>query len=169
MRSTWTERRAPLYVFCVLRALRVPHGLRALLASLALLLAGCATHKDDLLSHGDRTMRDIWDQETGGASGPGSPVAGAAARQLLDARQVLRRPLTAADVQAMPADNAAYTRTAQNEIYRQFRRLPNPDLVMYVFPHLAGTDPVPVPGYSTVFPLYQRVQYAMPGERVEDY
>jgi len=26
-----------------------------------------------------------------------------------------------------------------------------------------------VPGYSTVFPLYQRVQYAMPGERVEDY
>ena len=33
----------------------------------------------------------------------------------------------------------------------------------------AGTDPVPVPGYTTVFPLYQRVQYAMPGERLEDY
>ncbi|HGP4256684.1 TPA: TIGR03751 family conjugal transfer lipoprotein, partial [Pseudomonas aeruginosa] len=42
-------------------------------------------------------------------------------------------------------------------------------LVMYVYPHLAGTDPVPVPGYTTVFPLYQRVQYAMPGERTEDY
>ncbi|MFG9621648.1 TIGR03751 family conjugal transfer lipoprotein, partial [Pseudomonas aeruginosa] len=28
--------------------------------------------------------------------------------------------------------------------------------------------PVPVPGYTTVFPLYQRVQYAMPGERVEE-
>src|SRR3546814_20982222 len=54
-------------------------------------------------------------------------------------------------------------------IYRQFHRLPNPDLVMYVFPHLAGTDPVPVPGYSTVFPLYPRVQYAMPGQRVEAY
>lgn len=40
---------------------------------------------------------------------------------------------------------------------------------MYVFPHLTGTDPVPVPGYTTVFPLYQRIQYAMPGERVEDY
>ena len=88
---------------------------------------------------------------------------------LLDARQGLRRPLTEADVQAVPGVQARYTRTAQNEIYRQFHRLPNPDLVMYVFPHLAGTDPVPVPGYSTVFPLYQRVQYAMPGERVEDY
>ncbi|MGV8698510.1 TIGR03751 family conjugal transfer lipoprotein, partial [Pseudomonas aeruginosa] len=51
----------------------------------------------------------------------------------------------------------------------QFHRLPNPDLGMYVCPHLAGTDPVPVPGYRTVFPLYPRVQYAMPGERVEDY
>ncbi|OTJ42765.1 conjugal transfer protein, partial [Pseudomonas aeruginosa] len=44
-----------------------------------------------------------------------------------------------------------------------------PDLVMYVFPHLAGSDPAPVPGYTTVFPFYQRVQYAMPGERTEAY
>ena len=86
-----------------------------------------------------------------------------------DARQALRRPLTDTDVQAAPGVQTRYTRTAQNEIYRQFHRLPNPDLVMYVFPHLAGTDPVPVPGYSTVFPFYQRVQYALPGERVEDY
>ena len=102
-------------------------------------------------------------------AGAGSAGGGQAARQLLDARQGLRRPLTEADVQAAPGMQARYTRTAQNEIHRQFHRLPNPDLVMYVFPHLAGTDPVPVPGYSTVFPLYQRVQYAMPGERVEDY
>ncbi|MCH8857707.1 MAG: TIGR03751 family conjugal transfer lipoprotein, partial [Proteobacteria bacterium] len=116
--------------------------------------------------HGNHTMLDVWQQETGGGGGPGG---GQAARQLLDARQGLRRPLTQGDVQAVPAANAAYTRTATNEIRQQFRRLPNPDLVMYVFPHLAGTDPVPVPSYSTVFPLYQRVQYAMPGERVEDY
>ena len=127
-------------------------------------LAGCATSKEELLTHGDRTMFDIWHQETGGSAG-----SGRASRELLDARQTLRRPLTDADVQAAPGVQARYTRTAQNEIYRQFHRLPNPDLVMYVFPHLAGTDPVPVPGYSTVFPLYQRVQYALPGERVEDY
>ncbi|AKU14348.1 MAG: TIGR03751 family conjugal transfer lipoprotein [Lysobacter sp.] len=127
-------------------------------------LGGCATSKDKVLPHGDHTMLDVWNQETGGSAGGGQP-----ARQLLDARQGLRRPLTEADVQAVPANNAAYTRTAANEIHRQFHRLPNPDLVMYVFPHLAGSDPVPVPGYTTVFPLYQRVQYAMPGERLEDY
>ena len=134
----------------------------ALLVAMA--LGGCATSKDKVLPHGDSTMLDVWNQETGGSAGGGQP-----ARQLLDARQGLRRPLTEADVQAVPAANTAYTRTATNEIHRQFHRLPNPDLVMYVFPHLAGTDPVPVPGYTTVFPFYQRVQYAMPGERLEDY
>ena len=80
-----------------------------------------------------------------------------------------RRPLTAADVQAAPVDQTRYTRTARNEVYSQFKRLPNPDLVMYVFPHLAGTDPCRCPATAPCFPLYQRVQYALPGERVEDY
>lgn len=139
MRKTWTD------------------GL-ALLA-MALLIGGCATSKEELLPHDNHSMLDIWNVETGGGS----------ARQLLDARQALRRPLREADVQTAPAVQARYTRTAQNEIYRQFHRLPNPDLLMYVFPHLAGSDPVPVPGYTTLFPLYQRVQYALPGERLEDY
>ncbi|WP_313054321.1 TIGR03751 family conjugal transfer lipoprotein [Pseudomonas lopnurensis] len=128
------------------------------LLAVVLTLGGCATSKEELLPHDDTTMLDIWNAETGGGT-----------RQLLDARQALRRPLTEADVQAASAVQARYTRTAANEIYRQFHRLPNPDLVLYVFPHLAGTEGVPVPGYSTVFPLYQRVQYALPGERIEDY
>jgi conjugative transfer region lipoprotein (TIGR03751 family) len=127
-------------------------------------LGGCATSKDELLVHGDHTMLEVWNEETGG--GPGGTQA---ARQLLHAREDLRRPLIDADAQVATTANAAYTRSAVSEIYRQFHRLPNPDLVMYVFPHVAGTDPVPVPGYTTVFPLYQRVQYAMPGERLEDY
>lgn len=125
-------------------------------------LTGCATRKEELLPHGGQTMQDIWHQE----AGDGGQMAH---HQLLDARQQLRRPLSDTDVQAAPAEQMRYTRTAANEVRSQFHRLPNPDLLMYVFPHLAGTDPVPVPGYTTIFPLYQRVQYAMPGERVEDY
>lgn len=38
---------------------------------------------------------------------------------------------------------------------------------MYIFPHLAGSEGVPVPGYTTVFPFSNRVQYALPGERTD--
>lgn len=135
--------------------------------AMALVMTGCATHKDKLLPHGEETMLDVWDRGAGGAAD--SRHSGQQARQLMDARMVLRRPLMPLDSYALTFDQMSYTRTAQNEIYSQFHRLPNPDLVLYVFPHLAGTDPVPVPGYSTVFPLYQRVQYALPGERTEPY
>lgn len=137
----------------------------ALCASLlaAVALAGCATSQEKLLTHDSATMLDIWNRHMSAQA-----RTGPATRQLLDARQALRRPLSQADEPNITADTG-YTRTARNEIDRLFHRLPNPDLVMYVFPHLAGTDPVPVPGYSTVFPLHQRVHYAMPGERTEDY
>ncbi|QHC91390.1 TIGR03751 family conjugal transfer lipoprotein [Pseudomonas chlororaphis] len=125
-------------------------------------LPGCSTSKDEMLPHGDNTMLDVWDQGTTGS------IGSAGSRQLLDARLALRRPLDLDPGKSLEA-NSTFTRTSQNEIYSQFKRLPNPDLVMYVFPHLAGSDPSPVPGYTTVFPLYQRVQYAMPGERTEDY
>ncbi|SDG71640.1 conjugative transfer region lipoprotein, TIGR03751 family [Pseudomonas benzenivorans] len=130
--------------------------------TIALLASGCSTSKEEMLPHGGATMMEVWDQGTTGSAGS------AGSRLLLDARQSLRRPLAPPQA-AVHNDNAAFTRTAQNEIYSQFQRLPNPDLVMYVFPHLAGSDPAPVPGYTTVFPFYQRVQYAMPGERTEDY
>jgi conjugative transfer region lipoprotein (TIGR03751 family) len=35
---------------------------------------------------------------------------------------------------------------------------------MFVFPHLAGEAGVPVPGYATTFPMYERAEYALPGE-----
>lgn len=123
------------------------------LAGLSVWLTGCSTSSEELLTHNGSTMLDVWDEHS-------KPSA----RQLNEARGALRRPLIENDV-----SQAAYTRTAQTEIYQQFKRLPNPDLVMFVFPHLAGSDPVPVPGYSTVFSFYQRVQYALPGERVDDY
>ena len=54
-------------------------------------------------------------------------------------------------------------RTDLSSLQQRFQRLPNPDLVMSVFPHLAKGK-YPVPGYVTVFPMYESVEYAMPGE-----
>ncbi|MCP4308825.1 MAG: TIGR03751 family conjugal transfer lipoprotein [bacterium] len=61
-------------------------------------------------------------------------------------------------------DLAAYTRQADNEIQGLFPRLSNPDLVIYVYPHLSGLERVPIPGYATTFPMYKGIEYALPGE-----
>lgn len=50
-----------------------------------------------------------------------------------------------------------------NPTQQRFARVPNPDLVMVVYPHLAKGK-YPVPGYVTVFPMYETVEYALPGE-----
>lgn len=136
---------------------------RASVLAVSAALGACATTKEELLPHGRSTMADIWEQHSAGAT-RGDRVS----RRLVNARTALRRPL---DDNEQPelADASSYTRTAATEIERQFRRLPNPDLVMYVFPHLSGSEAVPVPGYSTVFPLYERFQYALPGERIDAY
>jgi conjugative transfer region lipoprotein (TIGR03751 family) len=126
--------------------------------AVSLVLTGCSTSKEALLPAGDSSMLEIWQGEDGGGT----------ARNAVAARDSLRRPLTEPESQAVAAVDRSYSRTQESEITQQFPRLPNPDLVMYVFPHLAdGT--APVPGYSTVFPFYSQVQYAMPGERTEVY
>lgn len=126
---------------------------------LALALAGCAS-KDTLLPPGDHTILDLWRTHT-------SSVQGAEVR-LNEARRQVRRPLSVGDERPSSGPRADLRQRAHS-LNQQFPRLPNPDLVMYVFPHLAGEESVPVPGYSTVFPLYRHVPYALPGERVEDY
>ncbi len=47
-----------------------------------------------------------------------------------------------------------------------FKKIPNPELTMYVFPHLAGQAEVPIPGYSTAFNAYDRDHYVLPQDTV---
>jgi len=122
-----------------------------------LLLSGCSTTKEEMLPVGDHTMLDLWN----GADNGGSTV-----RQSAAARDTLRRPLTDDEHQKGSQDERSYSRSQESEISQQFSRLPNPDMVMYLYPHLAGGN-TPVPVYSTVFPFYSQTQYAMPGERTE--
>ncbi|ATY89398.1 TIGR03751 family conjugal transfer lipoprotein [Pectobacterium atrosepticum] len=119
-------------------------------------LSGCSTSKEEMLPAGEHSMLELWN----GADGEGTT------RRSAQAREALRRPLSTGENQASLHDDRSYSRTQESEISQQFPRLPNPDMVIYIFPHLAEGS-TPVPGYSTVFPFYSQTQYAMPGERVE--
>lgn len=122
---------------------------------LTLLLTGCSTSKDEMLPPGDSTMLELWNDSASATHATG------------ESRATLRRPVTDSERVISQQTRDSYSRTQENEIQQTFPRLPNPDMVMYVFPHLADGN-TPVPGYSTVFPFYSQVQYALPGERTED-
>jgi hypothetical protein len=106
------------------------------LALIVILTAtGCASTQDELLPQDGPTMQDIY---------LGAPVD--------------------EDTDIEIVDSAPFTRDDDNQTRSQFQRLPNPDLLIFIYPHLATKNRVPIPGYSTVIPLYERVEYRLPGE-----
>ena len=120
------------------------------LVSISLLVGGCASTKEAVLPQDGPSMQAIYEAH----------LEEMAARDPQAIRSELgNRPLGAGIISL-----EGYTRDAYNEIETIFPRLPNPTLVMYVFPHLATEERVPVPGYATTFPMYERVEYALPGE-----
>ena len=120
------------------------------LGLISLGLAGCASTKDTVLPQDGPSMKAIYEGHV----------------QEMNAHdpQIFRHELGNRPILAGEAALQGYTRDAFNEIDILFPRLPNPTLVMYVFPHLAGEAHAPVPGYATAFPMYEQVEYALPGE-----
>ena len=59
-----------------------------------------------------------------------------------------------------------YTRDAANEVNHLFKPLNNPQIPIYVFPHVAliGDEQLIKPGYSTGFFLYKQNQFALASE-----
>jgi conjugative transfer region lipoprotein (TIGR03751 family) len=127
----------------------------------AIALSGCSVYapRQSPLVNATKdsaTVLDIYrGQVTMGQADPNRP----APRDLL--RQNSSRAVAAGD-----GDTRRYW-SATEPMRQRFARLPNPDLVMVVFPHLARGK-YPVPGYVTTFPMYEDAPYALPGEAQEN-
>ena len=120
------------------------------LGTVLISVCGCASNKDTVLQPEGDTIKTIYEAHL--------TDVGLSDRD--DARVLLKRRAIASN----EVDLGGYVRDAFNELDTHFPRLPNPSLVLYVFPHLSGDERVPVPGYATTFPLYTQVEYALPGD-----
>ncbi len=49
---------------------------------------------------------------------------------------------------------------------RAYRRIPNPELAMFVYPHRVTRHGLIVPAYTIKFPLYEKVQYGRVGDMI---
>ena len=117
-------------------------------------LAGCAAPtKDTLLPQNGPTMEDVYR----------SQQLRVGQEQNKFHQQSVPKHLTRS-IHSGDVDLRGYTRNASNEINEIFPRLPNPTLVMYIYPHLSTSSRLPVPGYSTSFTMYESAEYALPGE-----
>jgi conjugative transfer region lipoprotein (TIGR03751 family) len=122
--------------------------------------AGCATPgKGTLPQGGDMTMAAIYKQETGTVSNEETD------------ENYRDLSLEKARDQVIDEHNttvyAGYTATSVNQIHTLFKKLNNPEILLYVYPHLVAQneEEIPVPGYTTAFFLYQKNQFALPDER----
>jgi len=147
---------------------------------LVAMLAGCAT-QGTVLPVSDQEMIDIYRNALSDVSASEGGIvdpAAVCAAMTLDADTSVEHcvEVLAAHTQdayrrldTQQGDAIAYepyTRDAQSEIENLFPRLQNPDIVIYVYPHLATAARAPIPGYSTVIPLYNQVEYRLPGEKL---
>jgi len=123
------------------------------------LLSGCLGNKESILPQDGPTMLEVYDQHFTRSSGA-ALKPNTSERQSNRSLQVNKsRPLRNGNL-----DLHGYTRSAHDEIESVFTRLPNPTLILYVYPHLTSPGGHPVPGYTTAFPFYESTEYALPGE-----
>ncbi len=158
------------------------HAWISLVVIVMLSLAGCAMEKKDIFPQDLEPMTAIYDQHfadlrTEGIEGARSKLHGSRdsnAPETSEGKKTTHgpeegtlRPLDPTIEPPAVKGNALnledYTRTAVSELNVLFPLLPNPTLVMYVYPHLAE-ERAGVPGYVTQFRLYERDEYALPGE-----
>lgn len=130
------------------------------LLMIAALLAGCSVtgpRESPLreVTEGSPTVLDVY-------RGKGAAAQSSAKETARDrlVRDSVARPIAAGD------ERTQRYWSALEPMQQRFARVPNPDLVMVVFPHLARGK-YPVPGYVTAFPMYETTEYALPGEVAE--
>lgn len=125
--------------------------LTLILISIFLELTGCATSgKNTIPQTGDMTMADIYKQETG----------------LTPANETAGNYNGLANIRAKIApQKSGYITANKIQTENLFKPLPNPEIPIYVYPHLVQQDNgVPIPGYTTAFFLYKKNHFAMPSE-----
>ena len=59
-------------------------------------------------------------------------------------------------VQAQALGTALSETVSTKNTWQNFHKVSNPTLRLYVYPHLAGNDELPVPGYTTAFNAYEK-------------
>lgn len=145
-----------------------------LLALSSVIFIGCTSGRAVLPDEGP-TTKEVYDQHIGGG---GSEINNTFKRDkkgklivsgstdVSDQKSSANMPWTAVQGERiMPLDTGRSSLVANelDSIKRDFRKVQNPEIVGYVYPHISNNEH-PVPGYFTAFNLYTADHYATSNE-----
>ncbi len=109
-------------------------------------LTGCSNITSGKMPSGDISMEKAYQSAIEGDDDP---------------LQSQSQPVPRDKVKDLQKNTARSDNSVVDNIDSQFPQLPNPSILMYVYPHFvnSGREPVPVPGYFTAFHLYDHDYY----------
>ncbi|EAS62445.1 hypothetical protein VAS14_00211 [Vibrio angustum S14] len=110
--------------------------------------SGCSTSKETIIPENGVPVEDVY-FDTVNADGEKKAVG--------TESYVLKRRATMAELDKNPY-------VARNTLSPVYKKLDNPTLYIFSFPYLSDSGRVPVPAYITEFKMFERDEYAMPGE-----
>ncbi|RBW47270.1 TIGR03751 family conjugal transfer lipoprotein [Psychromonas sp. B3M02] len=121
------------------------------------LLFGCATKIEDFVKPDSLTMKEIY-------NGSFNETEKNEPEKINNQESDIDIQTSKKKRELKENDLRGYTRNVNNETKVLFKKLENPMLVGYVFPHL-NSDNIPIPGYSVPFRMSDKDLWAIPGER----
>ncbi len=121
-------------------------------------LSACSSVAEDIVPKKGPTMEQIYD---GGAESKTLSVDSENNDSDKPELKKLRAQLKDTENLKMTLLNNSIPESALSQ---SFHKVPNPELRMYITPHLAGKDEMPVPGYYTAFNVYDHDHYALAQE-----
>ena len=155
------------------------HPIFLLFCGSLMVLSGCSSHKSVLPDEGPTTM-EVYDQHMAGG---GSQINNTFKRDrkgnLIKPTQDTNHegraatqntfggsPWTSAKgdlIMPLNSGRSALAAREMDALQRDFRRIQNPEVIGYVYPHLSNNEH-PIPGYFTAFNLYTADHYAQSGD-----
>ncbi|WP_158304853.1 TIGR03751 family conjugal transfer lipoprotein [Photobacterium angustum] len=117
-------------------------------STLLMAASGCSTSKETIIPENGVPVEDVY-FDTVNADGEKKAVG--------TESYVLKRRATMAELDKNPY-------VARNTLSPVYKKLDNPTLYIFSFPYLSDSGRVPVPAYITEFKMFERDEYAMPGE-----
>ena len=139
---------------------RACFGLGSLMV-IALGTAGCSQQSTLEIPQDGPTTLEVYQRHVGGYDEQIVQIDDSA-----DVTPVKSSPQGALEVAHSAENGATLTATLQAarvQRQRDFPLLPNREFTLFVFPHLTSSGN-PIPAYTTVWRLYEKDHYALPGE-----